>query len=208
MSAFSVVARAPVAARVASVNTTSTSSVRRSAVVVRAAPTPTNLAPDADGEVMYTDASGAAVKASAAQYAADKAAGNTYKTTLPAPVAATVSYSPAEVFAFQAPKGTNFLASGPELMNGRLAMLAFVAAAGEEMVNGKTVVEQAASSPVGVTLVISSVIAGSLWTYCANLKPPAAGPFKNNIELLNGRTAMIGFASLLAAEAFIGHALL
>ena len=117
-------------------------------------------------------------------------------------------YRYTEAFAFQAPAGSNFLASGPELMNGRLAMIGFVAAAAGELATGETVVTQAAHSPFAVGLTLFLVVSGSLASYCANIEPPAAGPFKKEKELLNGRAAMIGMACLLGFEAVNGHALL
>ena len=45
---------------------------------------------------------------------------------------------------------SNFIASGPELMNGRLAMLGFVAAAGAEISTGETVAQQFADAPTAV----------------------------------------------------------
>ena len=52
------------------------------------------------------------------------------------------------VFAFAGP--------GPEVINGRLAMLAFVAAAGAEFATGFTAVQQLREAPalVGVTFVV------------------------------------------------------
>jgi len=72
------------------------------------------------------------------------------------------------VFAFSTPGGSNFVASGPELMNGRLAMLAFVAAAGGEIAGGKTVGEQLACEPVAVLATAALIVGGSVITYMAN----------------------------------------
>jgi drug/metabolite transporter superfamily protein YnfA len=49
-----------------------------------------------------------------------------------------------------------FAGPGPEVINGRLAMLAFVAAAGAELATGFTVMQQLREAPalVGVTFVI------------------------------------------------------
>ena len=181
MSAFSVLSSAPVnTVRAARVNTTS---ARRSAVVVRAA-----------GEEPATPAAAATPEPPAP----------------PPPPPKPVTFGPADVFAFSAPKGAVAIASGPELMNGRLAMMAFLSAAGAEIATGKTVVEQVAISPVGIALLVGGIVGGTLVTFCANIKPPAntPGPLTNDVELLNGRAAMVGFAALLAFEAASGHALL
>jgi hypothetical protein len=120
----------------------------------------------------------------------------------------TVNYSLKQAFAFTAPAGTKFLASGPELMNGRLAMIAMVSALGNEIVTGQSVGQQLAQSPAGVGVTALLVVLGTLSSYCANIEPPAAGPFVNTTELLNGRVAMIGVAILLTLENNNGHALL
>jgi len=52
------------------------------------------------------------------------------------------------------------------------------------------------------------IVGGSVITYMANMEAPAAGPLTKEKELLNGRAAMIGIASLLAVEAVKGVALL
>ena len=89
-------------------------------------------------------------------------------------------------------------------MNGRLAMIGFVAALGCEIATGETVGQQVAQSPVGVAVVTMLIVGGTLISYCSNTKPPAAGPFNQQKELLNGRAAMVGMASLLAFEAVKG----
>ena len=168
--------------------------------------------------VYYTDANGTAKRGSQAEYLEDKEAGRTYRAStvtgvLPewaagATADTDVAYGLAEAFAFQAPAGTKFLASGPELMNARLAMVGFVAAAAGELATGQTVTQQAAQSPFVVTLTLALVISGSLFSYCANIEAPEIPVFKKEKELLNGRAAMIGMACLLGFEAINGHALL
>ncbi len=58
------------------------------------------------------------------------------------------------VFAFAGP--------APEVINGRLAMLAFVAAAGAEFATGFTAVQQLSEAPVLVGLTFAVFIAASL----------------------------------------------
>ena len=97
-----------------------------------------------------------------------------------------------------------FSGPAPELVNGRLAMLAFTAALGAELATGETVVRQFQDSPI-------LVVAGAVLFAWASLVPillgkqndktyAAVGPFTKSAEMLNGRAAMIGLAALLAIE--------
>jgi hypothetical protein len=86
-------------------------------------------------------------------------------------------------------------------------MLAFVAALGAELSSGESVLRQWAEEPTGVTLTFVVFIAASLIPLINSVKREAFGPFTPAAELLNGRAAMIGFASLLAVEAVRGTAL-
>jgi hypothetical protein len=45
--------------------------------------------------------------------------------------------------------------------------------------------------PVRPYVMTTLITAGSMWTYSANLAPPAAGPFTNDKELLNGRALQV-----------------
>lgn len=212
MSAFTVI-RASVVAPAATSTSTSRRSVRAYADGMK------NAGDVMDSPVVFfTDAKGDSRRGTQAEYMKAKEDGDTYRASIVTGVlpewaaGATadtdLQFGLAEAFAFSAPAGTNFLASGPELMNSRLAMIGFVAATGCELSTQQTVVQQAAHAPAGVALTVILVVAGSLASYCANIEPPAAGPFKKEKELLNGRVAMIGMASLLCFEAFSGHALL
>jgi hypothetical protein len=49
--------------------------------------------------------------------------------------------------------------------------------------------------------VIALIVGGSVITYMSNMEAPGAGPLKKDVELLNGRAAMIGIASLIGIEA-------
>lgn len=96
-----------------------------------------------------------------------------------------------------------FSGPAPELINARLAMLAFVAALGAELATGEPVVQQFKDQPVLV------VAAAALFAW-ASLVPillgksgdydKGVGPFSKRAEMLNGRAAMIGVAALLAVE--------
>ncbi|KAL4444194.1 hypothetical protein ABPG75_011931 [Micractinium tetrahymenae] len=100
-----------------------------------------------------------------------------------------------------------FSGPAPELINGRLAMLAFVAALGAELSTGESVLRQLADEPTGVLLAALAFITASLIPLLNSTKREAFGPFTPAAEMLNGRAAMIGFASLLVAEAVRGSAL-
>ncbi|KAI3427019.1 hypothetical protein D9Q98_006961 [Chlorella vulgaris] len=95
----------------------------------------------------------------------------------------------------------------PELINGRLAMLAFVAAVGAELSSGESVLRQFVMEPTGILLVSITFIAASLIPLLSNTKREAFSFFTPSAEMINGRAAMIGFASLLALEAARGAAL-
>jgi hypothetical protein len=90
---------------------------------------------------------------------------------------------------------------GPELINGRLAMIGFVAALGAELSSGEPVLSQWASEPTGIAVAFLLVIAGSLVPFLQGDKnTKSIGPLTPSAEMNNGRAAMIGFASLLIAE--------
>lgn len=114
----------------------------------------------------------------------------------PAVASPVSSSSPSvgEVFAFAGP--------GPEVINGRLAMLAFVAAAGAEVTTGFTAVQQLAEAPalVGITAVIFTI--ASLIPIFRGVSPASKsnGLFTPTAEMLNGRAAMLGFVALLVTE--------
>ena len=111
------------------------------------------------------------------------------------------SFTLQQAFAFSGPEGSNFIASGPELMNGRLAMLGFVAAAGAEISTGETVAQQFNDAPTAVLMTVALFVAASLKVFTTNTVSDPIGPFTKEKELLNGRAAMIGMAALLGFEA-------
>ncbi|KAK9903948.1 hypothetical protein WJX75_001124 [Coccomyxa subellipsoidea] len=94
-----------------------------------------------------------------------------------------------------------FSGPAPEVINGRLAMLAFVAAAGAELSTGAPVAAQLKDAPIliGITFLLFS--AASLIPILKGAKlDKSVGPFNPRAELLNGRVAMLGFAALIASE--------
>eukprot|EP00798_Chlamydomonas_sp_ICE-L_P029433 gene29433-biopygen5357 len=121
--------------------------------------------------------------------------GYTKPTPPPAPFAATLG----DVM--------NFGGAAPEITNGRLAMVGFVAALGAELSSGESVLRQIGDEPTLINITFLLFIAASLIPMFQNKKAEAFGPFTPNAELLNGRAAMIGFAALLAFEATNGAAM-
>ncbi|PNH07704.1 Carotene biosynthesis-related protein CBR, chloroplastic [Tetrabaena socialis] len=100
-----------------------------------------------------------------------------------------------------------FSGSAPEVVNGRLAMLGFVAAVGAELASGESVLKQWAEEPTLITLAFLLFIGGSLVTAFNAKRDAKLGPFTPQAEMINGRAAMIGFASLLIIEAVKGSPL-
>lgn len=96
----------------------------------------------------------------------------------------------------------------PEIINGRLAMLGFVAAVGAELASGESVLRQWAEEPTGINITFLLFIAASLIPAFMRKNNESLGPFTPAAEMLNGRAAMIGFAALLAVEAARGGAAL
>ena len=128
----------------------------------------------------------------------------------PVVAAAAAAAAPAPA----APKGLSifdsmsFAGPAPEVINGRLAMLGFVAALGAELSSGETVLKQFGEIPGPMIFVFALFTTASLVPYVKNGSDrPTFGPFTANAEMLNGRAAMIGFAALLIAEGVRGAAL-
>eukprot|EP00244_Chara_vulgaris_P010484 TRINITY_DN482_c0_g1_i5.p1 TRINITY_DN482_c0_g1~~TRINITY_DN482_c0_g1_i5.p1 ORF type:complete len:239 (-),score=45.32 TRINITY_DN482_c0_g1_i5:256-972(-) len=112
-----------------------------------------------------------------------------------------------------------FSGPAPELINGRLAMVGFVAGLVAERMSGLTFVEQFESAQfpiVGVAVVfalasfIPKFVSGSPLGDLlknANKDKSTSGvlkPFNADVERLNGRLAMLGFAAILIIEASNG----
>lgn len=107
----------------------------------------------------------------------------------------------------------------PELINGRAAMLGFVAAAGAEIFGAGPVVTQLGESPQPVLILLALIVAstiiplykGTRGDYLESLRDTYSVPqgvFTEQKERLHGRLAMLGLAGLIAVELFIGRALL
>ena len=187
-----------------------------------------------DGEVatlnerFSLDVAGATVNG-AAITAADAAVGaltvHTIDTVLIPPWAAPAKVlTPQQVLAFEG--------WAPEVINGRLAMLGFLTCVVQEIATGHPFTQQlgdnfgifaaqvqlwafaslapAFSSNEGYTAdpftmegsrTWQEVFKGGPWV------PEARKIFTAEVEQLNGRAAMVGIASLIAVETFMGHAL-
>ena len=95
-----------------------------------------------------------------------------------------------------------FSGSAPEIINGRLAMLGFVAALGAEFASQQTIVQQVSEGPKALIFgTFLLFIVASLIPILKGSKKEALGPFTPAAEMLNGRAAMLGIAFLLLSEA-------
>jgi hypothetical protein len=98
--------------------------------------------------------------------------------------------------------------TGPETINGRLAMIGVLAAVGAELSTGESFVTQFENFiPIvlGTWLLIS---VASLVPLLKGADPKAAmGPFTTQAERINGWGAMLGLSALIIIEAVKGSAL-
>lgn len=119
----------------------------------------------------------------------------------PGSVAVAATPSIIDVMAFSGP--------GPEVINGRLAMLGFVSAVAAEFASGDSVLKQWASEPTGIAFAFIVFMGASLVPLLtpSNGQNQELGPFTAKAEMLNGRAAMIGFAALIIIELVKGSPL-
>merc|ERR1719181_2252958 len=97
----------------------------------------------------------------------------------------------------------------PEVINGRAAMVGFLAAMGAELTTQDSIFKQLGEGGTGGMLFVFALIVQGKSAKSAFLKdgsPEAFGPFNAQAEMLNGRAAMMGLLFLLAAEASQGQA--
>jgi hypothetical protein len=86
-----------------------------------------------------------------------------------------------------------------ERVNGRLAMIGFVAGTLKEINTGECIYIQL-TEHIGYTLAITSVVVLSSFIKKSNSTYYNGGLFNPQSELINGRYAMIGILSLLVTE--------
>lgn len=175
----------------------------RSAMSVRSEASTTTAA-----VVFYTDSKGKRQQGTPEEYNALMSSGQIYKASSITGIALGTDQiktgSPVEEMPLLDTMA--FAGPGPELINGRLAMIAFIAAAAAEANTGKSTVEQFTCEPTGVFLLIALLAAGSLVPLVKNVEVTGLGVFTEKKEMINGRAAMLGFASLLVVEGITGNA--
>ncbi|GMH41021.1 hypothetical protein BSKO_08931 [Bryopsis sp. KO-2023] len=99
-----------------------------------------------------------------------------------------------------------FSGPGPELINGRMAMIALPIAALLEVTSDKPTFELMANSPIQFAVVVALFSAASLIPILKGVESEPLGFMSPKAEMINGRAAMMGFASLLLIEAQAGAA--
>lgn len=100
-----------------------------------------------------------------------------------------------DVFAFSGP--------APETINGRLAMLGFVAALGAELATGESLTAQLGDGGVAAFAFAAILFsAASLIPMFQGVSPKSKskGFFSSDAEIWNGRAAMIGLVALAITE--------
>merc|ERR1711920_1074064 len=120
--------------------------------------------------------------------------------TPPPPPPAPTSASFGEVMAFSG--------AGPERINGRLAMLGFVAAAGAELSSAEPLTKQIGDAPLPILSAFLIFSIASIIPMLKKAKLESFGPFSPDAEMLNGRAAMLGFLALVGFELGSGTPLL
>ena len=99
-----------------------------------------------------------------------------------------------------------FAGAGPEKINGRLAMVAFVAAFGAEVSTHETVSQQFGDATIPVIGTAMLFAVASLIPIMKGAIDEPMGPFNSKAELVNGRLAMLGLSLMLYIENQSGKA--
>lgn len=96
----------------------------------------------------------------------------------------------------------SFSGLAPEIINGRAAMWAMLAAFAAEVRTGAPVFVQIQQAPVAILGAFAVIIVASLVPIVrgADLNRDGFGPFTQKAEVYNGRVAMLAFALLIAVE--------
>ncbi|XP_077248009.1 early light-induced protein 1, chloroplastic-like [Tasmannia lanceolata] len=103
-----------------------------------------------------------------------------------------------------------FSGPAPERINGRLAMIGFVAALGAELARGDDVVSQLANG--GLTWFVGSTVLLSIASLIplfkgVTVQSKSEGVMTSDAEMWNGRFAMLGLVALVFTEYLKGGAL-
>merc|ERR1712216_202151 len=99
----------------------------------------------------------------------------------------------------------------PEVINGRAAMVGFLAAVGAELATQDSIFKQLGEGGLGGMLFVFAAVSAASFapifngrsaqeTFLKGSTPDEFGPFNAQAEMLNGRAAMMGLLFLLAAE--------
>jgi hypothetical protein len=94
----------------------------------------------------------------------------------------------------------------PEIINGRAAMFAMLAAFGAEVSRGTPLFVQIQQTPKAIVATFLIIITASVIPVVrgADLNINGIGPFTQRAEVWNGRLAMVAFALLIAVETWKG----
>lgn len=103
----------------------------------------------------------------------------------------------------------------PEVINGRAAMIGFLAALGAELASHDSVFKQLGEGGLAGMLAVWAAVTAASFAPLARGKsveetflkknPESLGPFKADAEMLNGRAAMMGLLALLVLEGMSGQ---
>jgi len=108
-----------------------------------------------------------------------------------------VQFVPKSISLFDAFK---FNGPAPELIQGRLAMVGFLAGSSKEAETGMTLLQQATHLSVPQILGLLLIVVASLQPIRRAAKSEPFGVFTPRAEITNGRAAMLGFAIVAALE--------
>ncbi|KAI3852515.1 hypothetical protein MKW92_034215 [Papaver armeniacum] len=104
-----------------------------------------------------------------------------------------------------------FSGPAPERINGRLAMIGFVAAMGVELARGTDVAAQLADGGLPwfvITSVVLSVASLIPLSQGVSVESKSDGLMSSSAEMWNGRVAMLGLVALVLTEVAKGGALI
>ena len=112
-------------------------------------------------------------------------------------------------------KVMGFGGPAPEVINGRAAMVGFLAALGAELASHDSVFKQLGEGGLAGMLAVWAAVTAASFAPLARGKsveetflkknPVSLGPFKADAEMLNGRAAMMGLLALLVLEGMSGQ---